>query len=79
MFYVPVNRYGHVGTVSSPTHTFSSAVNKYFMPGSNSRPLDMQSDTHSEPLGLMLYNTWSESVINYLTMCARFLSRFVNL
>ena len=38
ILYIPVNSYGHVGTVSSPNHTFSdklvlsidSAVNQYF-------------------------------------------------
>ena len=36
LLYVPVNSYGHVGTVSSPNHTFflgnlEQAVNHYFM------------------------------------------------
>ena len=35
MLYVPVNSYGHVGTVSSPNHTFfldklDYVVNQYF-------------------------------------------------
>ena len=36
MFYVPVNSYGHVGTVSSSNHSFylgklDYGVNQYFM------------------------------------------------
>ena len=36
LFYVLVNRYGHVGTVSLPNHTFflaklEQAVNQYFV------------------------------------------------
>ena len=36
MLYLPVNRYGHVGTVSSPNNTFflgnlEQAVNQYFV------------------------------------------------
>ena len=36
MLYAPVNSYGHVGTVSSPNHTFflgklEQAVNNYFV------------------------------------------------